>query len=72
MTLDTIDAASLLAALDGYEVDLGVSPPFTLGVPVPGGLPRIFSSTFQPQIVEDARIVSTGDFVDLTEVTAAG
>ena len=72
MTLDTIDAASLLAALDGYEVDLGVSPPFTLGVPVPGGLPRIFSSTFQPQIVEDARIVSTGEFVDLTEVTAAG
>ena len=32
--LDTIDAASLTAALDGYQVDLdGLAPPFTLGVP---------------------------------------
>jgi ABC-type branched-subunit amino acid transport system substrate-binding protein len=72
-TLDTIDAASLTAAMNGYQVDLrGLAPPFALNVPVPGGLPRVFTSTFQPQIVEDGRIVSTGEFVDLTEVTAAG
>ena len=46
--LDTIDSASLIAALDGREVDLGVAPPFTMGVPgqparpaadLPGHLP---------------------------------
>jgi ABC-type branched-subunit amino acid transport system substrate-binding protein len=70
-TLDTIDAASLMAALDGYPVDLGISPPFTLGVPnSPSGLPRIFTAWIQPQAVQDGVLVSTGDFIDLNEVVA--
>ena len=32
------------------------------------GVPRIFTVTFQPQIVEDGEIVASGDFVDLTQV----
>jgi ABC-type branched-subunit amino acid transport system substrate-binding protein len=68
-TVDAIDAESVTAALDGYEVDLGVSPPFTLNVPDnPLGLPRIFTVTVQPQVVEGGEIVSSGDFIDLNDV----
>jgi branched-chain amino acid transport system substrate-binding protein len=69
--LDAIDGASLLAALDGLEVDLGIAPPFTLGVADnPFGVPRVFRGTFQPQVVEDGAIVASGDgsFVDLNEI----
>jgi ABC-type branched-subunit amino acid transport system substrate-binding protein len=68
-TLDAIDAATLSAALDGYQVDLGLTPPFTFGVPNNQlGVPRIFTVAFQPQIVEGGEIVSNGDFVDLAAV----
>lgn len=68
--LDTIDAASVLAALDGREVDLGVAPPFTLGVADnPTGAPRIFRVTVQVQEVEDGKILPTGDgeFLDIND-----
>ena len=71
--LDTIDAASLTAALDGREVDLGVAPPFTLGVPDnPLDLPRIFRVTFQVQEVRDGEIVPSGDggFLDVNDFVA--
>jgi ABC-type branched-subunit amino acid transport system substrate-binding protein len=68
--LDTIDGPSLIAALDGREVDLGVAPPFTLGVPDnPLSLPRIFRVTFQVQEVRDGEIVPSGDgeFLDVND-----
>ena len=68
--LDTIDGPSLLAALDGREVDLGVAPPFTLGVPDnPLSLPRVFRVTFQVQEVRDGEIVPSGDgeFLDVND-----
>ena len=68
--LDTIDSASLIAALDGREVDLGVAPPFTLGVPDnPLSLPRVFRVTFQVQEVRDGEIVPAGDggFLDVND-----
>ena len=59
--LDTIDSASLVAALDGREVDLGVAPPFTMGVPDNQlDLPRIFRVTFQVQEVERRRDRAVG------------
>jgi ABC-type branched-subunit amino acid transport system substrate-binding protein len=68
-TLDTIDAASLMAALDGAEVDLGIAPAFTLGEPAnPFSLPRVFRASIQPQVVEDGELTSTGDFFDLNEL----
>jgi ABC-type branched-subunit amino acid transport system substrate-binding protein len=73
--VDTIDAASVLAALDGRDVDLGVAPPFTLGVADnPTGAPRIFTVQFQEQTVEDGVIVAAGDgeFVDLNDHYDAG
>ena len=68
--VDTIDAASITAALDGREVDLGVAPPFTLGVPDNTlNLPRIFRVTFQVQEVQDGEIVPSGDgaFLDVND-----
>ncbi|MET0726743.1 MAG: ABC transporter substrate-binding protein [Acidimicrobiales bacterium] len=68
--LDTIDPPSLLAALDGRPVDLGVAPPFTLNVPDnPVGAPRIFRVTFQVQEVQDGEILPSGDgeFLDLND-----
>ena len=68
---DAIDAPSLIAALDGREVDLGVAPPFTMGVPDNAGLnlPRIFRNTFQIQEVRDGEIVPAGDgeFLDVND-----
>jgi ABC-type branched-subunit amino acid transport system substrate-binding protein len=64
-----IDAASVFAALQNRQVDLGVSLPFTLGVKntyLP--LPRIFTMSAQFQEVKDGKIVSTtgdGKYVDL-------
>ena len=69
--LDTIDAASLTAALDGFEVDLdGLFPPFTLGVPDNQlDLPRIFTVTFQVQEVSGGEVVPSGDgeFLDVND-----
>jgi ABC-type branched-subunit amino acid transport system substrate-binding protein len=69
--LDTIDAASVNDALDGYEVDLdGLSPPFTLGVPNnPLDLPRIFTVTFQVQEVSGGEVVpvNDGEFLDVND-----
>jgi ABC-type branched-subunit amino acid transport system substrate-binding protein len=68
--LDTIDAASITAALNGREVDLGVAPPFTMGVADnPLDLPRIFRVTFQVQEVRDGEIVAAGDgeFLDVND-----
>jgi len=69
--LDTIDAASLVAALDGREVDLdGLAPPFTLGVPDNQlDLPRIFRVTFQVQEVSGGEVVVSGDgeFLDVND-----
>jgi ABC-type branched-subunit amino acid transport system substrate-binding protein len=67
---DTIDSASLSAALEGREVDLGVAPPFTLGVADnPTGALRIFRVTVQVQEVEDGKILPTGDgeFLDMND-----
>jgi ABC-type branched-subunit amino acid transport system substrate-binding protein len=67
-----ISRPAILAALDGYPVDLnGVAPPFTLGVQ--GGtlpVPRIPRATVQYQIVDGGTIVGPGDgqFVDLNEL----
>ena len=72
--VETIDAASVMAALDGREADLGVAPPFTLGVADnPTDLPRIFRVTFQIQEVQDGEVVAAGDgeFVDLNDHYAA-
>ena len=69
-TLDTIDSASLTAALDGYEADLGVAPPFTMGVPDNQlNLPRIFRNTFQVQEIKDGEVVVSGDgeFLDVND-----
>lgn len=69
--LDTIDAAALTAALDGYEVDLdGLTPPFTMGVPNNQlGLPRIFTVAFQVQEVSGGEVVpiNDGEFLDVTD-----
>ena len=60
--LDTIDTASIVAALDNRPVDLGVAPPFTLGVADNQlGLPRVFRVTFQVQEIRDGEIVPSGD-----------
>ena len=68
--VDSIDAAAVQAALDGREVDLGVAPPFTMGVPDnPSGAPRIFRVTFQVQEVQDGEVVPVddGEFLDLND-----
>lgn len=69
--LDTIDAAAVTAALDGYEVDLdGLSPPFTMGVPDNQlDLPRIFTVTFQVQEVSGGEVIPSGDgeFLDVND-----
>lgn len=68
--LDTIDSASLVAALNNRPVDLGVAPPFTLGVPDNQlGLPRVFRVTFQVQEISDGEIVPSGDgaFLDVND-----
>ena len=69
--LDTIDSASVVEALDGYEVDLdGLSPPFTMNVANNQlDLPRIFTVTFQVQEVSDGEIVPAGDgeFLDVND-----
>jgi len=68
--LDAIDSASIAAALDGREVDLGVAPPFTIGVPDnPLDLARVFRVTFQVQEVRDGEIVPSGDgeFLDVND-----
>jgi len=68
--LDTIDSASLVAALNNRPVELGVAPPFTLGVPDNQlGLPRVFRVTFQVQEISDGEIVPSGDgaFLDVND-----
>jgi branched-chain amino acid transport system substrate-binding protein len=68
--LDTIDTASIVAALDNRPVDLGVAPPFTLGVADNQlGLPRVFRVTFQTQEIRDGEIVPSGDgtFLDVND-----
>ena len=68
--LDTIDTASIVAALDNRPVDLGVAPPFTLGVADNQlGLPRVFRVTFQTQEIHDGAIVPSGDgtFLDVND-----
>ena len=69
--LDTIDSASVVAALDGLEVDLdGLAPPFTMNVPNnPLDLPRIFTVTFQVQEVSGGEVVASGDgeFLDVND-----
>ncbi len=68
--LDTIDSASIVAALDNRPVDLGVAPPFTLGVADNQlGLPRVFRVTFQTQEISDGEIVPSGDgaFLDVND-----
>ena len=68
--LDTIDTASIVAALDNRPVDLGVAPPFTLGVADNQlGLPRVFRVTFQTQEIRDGAIVPSGDgtFLDVND-----
>ncbi len=68
--LDTIDSASLVAALNNRPVDLGVAPPFTLGVADNQlGLPRVFRVTFQVQEISDGEIVPSGDgaFLDVND-----
>lgn len=68
--LDVIDAPSIVDALDGRQVDLGLAPPFTIGTPDnPIGLPRIFRVTFQVQEVRDGETVPSGDgeFLDVND-----
>jgi ABC-type branched-subunit amino acid transport system substrate-binding protein len=68
--LDTIDSASITAALDQREIDLGLAPPFTMGVPDnPLGLPRVFRVTFQVREVQDGEIVAIndGEFLDVND-----
>jgi hypothetical protein len=69
--LDTIDPASIVEALDGYEVDLdGLSPPFTMNVPNNQlDLGRIFTVTFQVQEVSGGEVVVSGDgeFLDVND-----
>jgi branched-chain amino acid transport system substrate-binding protein len=68
--LDAIDSASVVAALDGREVDLGLAPPFTMNVPDNQlDLPRIFRVTFQVQEVQDGEIVPSndGEFLDVND-----
>ncbi|MET0198569.1 MAG: ABC transporter substrate-binding protein, partial [Rhodococcus fascians] len=68
--LDTIDSASVVAALANRPVELGVAPPFTLGVPDnPLGLPRIFRVTFLVQEISDGEAVPSGDgtFLDVND-----
>jgi branched-chain amino acid transport system substrate-binding protein len=68
--LDTIDSASVVEALDGREVDLGLSPPFTMNVPNNQlDLPRIFTVTFQVQQVEGGEVVTVndGEFLDVND-----
>jgi ABC-type branched-subunit amino acid transport system substrate-binding protein len=68
--LPTIDSASVVAALNNRPVDLGVAPPFTLGVPDnPLGLPRVFRVTFQVQEISGGEIVPSGDgaFLDVND-----
>ena len=68
--LDTIDSASVVAALNNRPVELGVAPPFTLGVPDNQlGLPRVFRVTFQVQEISDGEIVPSGDgaFLDVND-----
>ena len=72
--LDTIDAASVVAALEGREVDLdGLAPPFTMDVPDNQlDLPRIFRVTFQVQEVSGGEVVPSGDgeFLDVNDFVA--
>jgi ABC-type branched-subunit amino acid transport system substrate-binding protein len=68
--LDTIDAASLKAALDGRQVDLGVSPPFTFGeAHNPLNMPRVPNMNVMLQEVKDGEVVASGDgeYLDLNE-----
>jgi hypothetical protein len=68
-TVQSIDAASISAALDNRKVDLGVSLPFTLGVKntfLP--LSRIFTMSAQYQVVQDGKVIAmngSGQYVDL-------
>ncbi len=68
---DAIDPASVVDALDGFEVDLdGLSPPFTMGVPDNQlDLPRIFTVAFQVQEISGGEVVPTGDgeFLDVND-----
>ena len=68
--VDAIDSASIVAALDQREIDLGLAPPFTMGVPDnPLSLPRIFRVTFQVREVSDGEIVAIndGEFLDVND-----
>jgi ABC-type branched-subunit amino acid transport system substrate-binding protein len=68
--LDSIDSASIAAALDNREVDLGLAPPFTMGVPDnPLSLPRVFRVTFQVREVQGGEIVALndGEFLDVND-----
>jgi ABC-type branched-subunit amino acid transport system substrate-binding protein len=68
---DAMDPASVVAALDGFEVDLdGLAPPFTMGVPNNQlDLPRIFTVAFQVQEVSDGEVVPSGEaeFLDVND-----
>ena len=71
--LATIDSPSIIAALANRPVDLGVAPPFTMGVADNSlNLPRIFRVTFQVQEVSDGEIVESGDgeFLDVNDFTS--
>jgi ABC-type branched-subunit amino acid transport system substrate-binding protein len=71
--LETIDSPSIVAALKKRKVDLGVAPPFTIGVADnPLDLPRIFRVTFQVQEVQDGKIVPKDDgaFLDVNDFTS--
>jgi ABC-type branched-subunit amino acid transport system substrate-binding protein len=70
-TLPSIDAPSFAAALANRKVDLGVAPPFTLGVSdIFLHFPRVFRATVQYQVVKDGHVVAAnGDsFVNLNDL----
>jgi ABC-type branched-subunit amino acid transport system substrate-binding protein len=72
--LPKIDAPSFAAALTDRKVDLGVAPPFTLGVSdIYLGFPRVFRATVQYQVVQHGEVVAAKDgaFVNLNELAGS-
>jgi len=64
---ETVDAAALLAGLEGYTVELGVAPPLTFEDGGAFGLPRLFTENVLAQAFEDGELVQVGEFFNPLE-----
>ena len=72
-TVDEFTPAAMMAATQGYEVDNGMVPAFTLGEPGNyAQLPTVPRATVYPQQLEGDELVGIGDVIDLNALAGAG